>query len=412
MRAGIFSIFSELHDPEKIKKMQEKLHSCLIPQQKTDWVVNNNFSEFDVILVCVFTGGSEAAFVKNWPELASLNKPMALLALTSDNSLPAALEIKSWLNQNKTGPVMPLIHGEPEEIADKLGQFYQLAKIRLELKQSNIGVIGRPSDWLIASNADYKKYQQRFGLNFTEIAMNECKNLLQNISAGTGEIFKEKFAQADEISLPELIKAEKIYLALKRIIKNYGLTALTLRCFDILDCEKTTGCLALAALNDEGIVAGCEADVPAAVSMLIGEKIASSPVFMANPASVRGDEAIFAHCTVPCKILRNFSLDSHFESGLGLAVAGNFAPGPLTLFKLDCLAEKFVVAEGEIVKAEHAQNLCRTQIRTKIVGIEEYLLKTPLGNHQIIIPGHHAEKIRQLLAVVGMKSVWDQPALP
>ena len=44
-------------------------------------------------------------------------------------------------------------------------------------------------------------------------------------------------------------KALDVYGAAKRLVLKYGLSAVTVRCFDLLTTVHTTGCLALAILN-------------------------------------------------------------------------------------------------------------------------------------------------------------------
>ncbi|MFZ5949821.1 MAG: fucose isomerase, partial [Candidatus Rifleibacteriota bacterium] len=243
-------------------------------------------------------------------------------------------------------------------------------------------------------------------INQTFISMKEFVNILghQRVIAGTE--FQKKFT--GKMSDDELKKAEKVYLALKKTIQNYGLTALSLRCFDILELEKTTGCLALSALNDEGIIAGCEGDMPTAVSMLLAGRLTQKPVFMANPSRVSQNEAVFAHCTVPCTITSEYSLDTHFESGIGVAVSGKFAEGPVTLFKIGAAGQSCAIGEGEILSMPHAADLCRTQARVNMAGIENYLLNNPLGNHQVLIPGHVGKRLEQAASLFGLQQVFQR----
>jgi L-fucose isomerase-like protein len=414
MRAGFFNIYSELHDREKIELRKKDLLTRLAGKFEIVETPGLESEEFPIILVSILTGGSEEKFVEAWKNYNG-NSLIVLLAFETDNSLPAALEIKTWLNRQAGQYIVPLIHGKIEAICEDIEKYFEVAKIKAELSCEKLGVIGAPSDWLIASKSDPEDFKKRFGIDIEPVRIEELNNLLNQLPESSQIVFKKRFASSEnlaEISEKELLKAERIYRALKRIQTNYLFTAVTLRCFDILDSEKTTGCMALAALNDENVCAGCEADVPAAISMIIAQKVAKIPVFMANPSQIRGDEAVFAHCTVPCSILQQHSLDTHFESGIGLAIAGKFAGGPVTLFKIDNHARNYVVAEGQILRPGHDSNLCRTQIHTFFKGINEYLLQKPLGNHQIIIPGHHAKRIRLLMDFCGLKEAWNQPALP
>lgn len=66
----------------------------------------------------------------------------------------------------------------------------------------------------------------------------------------------------------DMIKAMRLYRAIKRIVEEERLSAITLSCFRLIDQTGTTGCLALALLNDEGIIAGCEGDLQSVFTML------------------------------------------------------------------------------------------------------------------------------------------------
>jgi L-fucose isomerase-like protein len=113
--------------------------------------------------------------------------------------------------------------------------------------------------------------------------------------------------------------ALKIYSGFKAIVNKYKLDGITVRCFDLLEIYKNTGCLGLSLLNNEGIVAGCEGDIPALISMVILHYLTDEPVFMANPASINIDknEVILTHCTLPLNMPDKFYLKTHFESGFG-----------------------------------------------------------------------------------------------
>ena len=60
--------------------------------------------------------------------------------------------------------------------------------------------------------------------------------------------------------------------------------------------------------------------------------------------------------------------------------------------------DRFFVSEGELLYNQYEDNLCRTQIAIQIPPEDAaYFLKNPIGNHHIIIPGHHKELIQEFL---------------
>lgn len=125
-------------------------------------------------------------------------------------------------------------------------------------------------------------------------------------------------------------KALQVYGALKRLIARYDLTGVTVKCFDLLGRIHTTGCLALALLNAEGIPAACEGDQKSLVSMAVLEALTGQAGFMANPSCMDPEksEIIFAHCTLPINMPDSYHLVTHFESGIGVAVSGDLAVQP------------------------------------------------------------------------------------
>lgn len=407
MRAGIYYIFSDLHEQSKLKKAKEDYFSAVSAKMPIFEMKDHDFFAYDLIFISILTGGTENKFAQIWSELKNSGKPFVLVAFNSDNSLPAAMEIQSWLNVSCNYSGSSIIHGNCERIAEQLMEMANLQNLTFQLQRETLGIIGEPSDWLIASKANYAAMEKKLGIRFTQIPMNEFRNVIESLKEKGSKTFEDSFASfKTSQNEEEFQKAEKIYLALKKTLRNYCLTSLTIRCFDILEADNTTGCLALSLLNDEGITAGCEGDVPAAISMLIARVATQKPAFMANPSRVEKDEVVFAHCTAPYSMLKYFKIDSHFESGIGLAISGDFAPGPVTLFKIDGEASSYALAEGEILAFSREENLCRTQIKASFSGAKEYMLQRPLGNHQILILGHHAKKIGSFCDLKGMKPVW------
>ena len=225
------------------------------------------------------------------------------------------------------------------------------------------------------------------GARLEPIPMEE---LLQEIASAKEDDAPQEVPMAQNVraSYPG---ATQIYHALKALISAHSLSALTLRCFDLLTTVENTGCLALASLNADGFPASCEGDVPALLSMMISEALTGYTGFQANPSriDVETGEILFAHCTVPFNMVRNWQYDTHFESGIGVGIHGEIPEGPVTVFKVSGKLDRFFAAEGELLYNQYEDNLCRTQVVLKVKPEEaRYFLTKPIGNHHIIVPGH------------------------
>lgn len=350
----------------------------------------DELDEGDISLVFVATGGTEEQFKRLYD---SLSGKVYLLTHPAYNSLAASLEILAFLQEQ--GREGEILHGSPERLSRKLYQIEKIQKTKEELKGLRLGVLGI-SDWLIASDVEEERVKERVGIEFIHVPVEE---LLQEMEVGgyeenpwTQELLDKNFPSA------EMKKALEIYGALKRLMKKHSLDGLTLRCFDLLEPLQSTACLALAMLNAEGYPAGCEGDQKSLLSMTLAQKLLGTTAFMANPSWLdpETDEVILAHCTLPLDWPQHYELDTHFESGIGVALRATLSPGPITLFKMDSF-RNYVCIEGEILESLDRDDLCRSQMRVFLPWGPEYFLHRPIANHHIFLRGHHKDFLEAFL---------------
>jgi len=338
----------------------------------------------NVDYVMVATGGVENLFKRIFDRETfretSLQKTITLIADGRNNSLAASLEILTYLTEN--GKEGRILHGTNDEIINDIVETRHGTSL---LSGVRIGVFGQPSDWLIASGVDYEYIKERYGI---ETVFIDLQRLVDEVGAS------EK---------SDMLAADKTYAAIKKICQDERLDAMTIRCFDIVKACNTTSCLALAKLNDEGIVAGCEGDMQTLMTMILAKKLCNEPAFMANPSILTDTTTMFAHCTVPLSMCFRTTMRTHFESGIGVAVQGDMPLTDYTIMKWGGRRlDKFFVTEAKAIKKEYSNHFCRTQI-TFDVNLKPYLLNHPIGNHHVIIKGCHAAEIRRFMKENGIK---------
>lgn len=395
MSLAIYPLTSALHDPQAVAALtQEFLSSLDLPYELKD----NDFADYgshDLDLIFVRTGGTEGIFKLLMPQLVAQSaKPFYLLASDKSNSLAASLEILSYLRQQ--GLQGEILHGNADYISNKIRMLQRVGEAANHLRQCRLGVIGEPSDWLIASVKDAAKVRQKLGVELVDISMSE---LLETLEHTPEQPVEEKSdVSVIQAALP---MATRIYAALKSIIQKYGLQGFTLRCFDLLDAVHNTGCWALAKLNSEGIVAGCEGDVPTMLTMMVVRALCGTSSFQANPASINPEtgEILFAHCTIPFDMVQRYELDTHFESGIGVGIRGYVQEGPVTICKLSGDLNRCFITEGQLIYNQAKPDLCRTQLMIRLDDSSQtaYFLTNPIGNHHVIVPGRHAEVLKALV---------------
>lgn len=396
----------------------------------------------------ILTGGTESLFIKLFGENCSRLGNITIISDAYHNSLAASQEICTWLYNNgvqhrhihiplhspdatlnrlptllcaeSPAPQRTECHSEvaatsaEAATAETAGTKAASAKaagteaatadaLVKALGGCTIGLIGEASPWLIASGIDKEALSERCGVSFREISI----GTLADKYLGYRELWKDHTlsagarAELDEVicrfscslegdrTTEDLSDAAIMYLALASICKEEHLDAVTVKCFDLLSSCKTTACLALALLNDNGIIAGCEGDIPSICTMLAIYKALGRPSFMANPASIdSGNLSIdFAHCTIPTVMVESCTLPSHFESGIGIGINGEVPLGNYTLCKLSGKTlERSLICNGRLVKGEYLSNRCRTQVRFIFESKAEFdaFSKARVGNHIIL----------------------------
>jgi L-fucose isomerase-like protein len=357
------------------------------------------------MLFVIATGGTERSVLDAIAErrVTHGDEVVTLVAHRAHNSLPAALETLAALHQHGGRGRIVFVTGDPVADVRRIDEAVGDAEAVRRFRSTRLGVVGGPSSWLVASSPTAEVVRRRWGPEIVTVEPTRMIELTRAPVVPTG-VLAERFTRVADpshstVDSRAVSDAMGVRSALGDVLDDHSLDAVTVRCFDLLGDPGTSGCLALASLNDDGIVAGCEGDVPSTLAMLLVRHLLDQPSWMANPASVDVEEnrLVLAHCTVAPSMIDGFALDTHFESGKGVGISGHFASQPVTLLRLggDDLDECWIV-EGDIVATGDDPDLCRTQVTVALSsGHVRELLERPLGNHVVLASGHHEERLRR-----------------
>jgi L-fucose isomerase-like protein len=271
------------------------------------------------------------------------------------------------------------------------------------MHSARLGLIGAPSEWLVASSPDPVLVTRVWGPEVVPVEIEEILECLGRVGSRQAAAVKEDFlagaALVREPSPDDLDRAAAVYVALRQIVDERGLDALTVRCFDLLRLAGTTGCLALSRLNDEGVVAGCEGDLPATLTMMLLSRLCGEPAFMGNPARIddRAERVWIAHCTVARALVSSYVLRSHFESGIGVAIEGELRTGRVTIARIGgSRLSELLLEPGTVEASGHEEDLCRTQACVRSLSAVVVLLRSPLGNHHVLAYGDWVREAQAL----------------
>lgn len=396
----IIPFASPIHDPVAVKKLLETVENLIKKhvgdELKLDQLRTSPLEEkWDYTIPFIVTGGSEWIVSNTYRAVA----PPIILYHDGMNSLPAALEIASYYRSRGASSLLIHIHDFFENYED----YNRLANTAwsLRLNRIRLGVIGGVSKWLIYSFPPRDELSKK-GYILVEV-------LLEKLVETFNNILKNKQTRSNS-KLDDIDKANIACMALKEIIAKFDLNVLTANCFKFLQETGVTLCYAFSLLNSEGIVAGCEGDIPSTIAMHIGFSVLGVPGFMANMNKVDFNKGLItlSHCTAPTRILEKYSFTTHYETGKSIAINGVFRENlPCILLRLSNKLDKARVIEGYIVGNPSNEDLCRTRALVKVSrSATESIVKKPMGNHYVLFIARHSKTkyLLELLEILGFEN--------
>ncbi|MGE5593316.1 MAG: hypothetical protein ACM3X3_06500 [Betaproteobacteria bacterium] len=347
-------------------------------------------SQADITLVLALSGGIEAPVLEF---LAKCDGPALILAHPTDNAVAAALEIVAFCaSSGRRGCIVQARPGWQDELRERL----RLFATRARMQGARLGVIGTRDVEVLEPWRLTDQVKRAWGPSLVRVAMEELVEAIRGADQGevreSAEEFLDSASQVVEPDDGTILGAARIYVGLRDLVRRYKLDAVTVKCFDLLPLLRNTGCYALARLNEEGVPAGCEADVLSTLGMLFVRELTGHPSFMANPSVVdtAASRIVLAHCTIARTMTAGYSVRSHFESGIGVAIQGNVVPGPVTVTRLGGPGlRKTFAACGTVVGSGSREDMCRTQLTVEFGSLEPAarIMSSPLGNHHLVVPG-------------------------
>ncbi|MFW9920922.1 MAG: hypothetical protein ACFFED_15080, partial [Candidatus Thorarchaeota archaeon] len=331
MTLNIVTFFSPIASPlflvTHLEKLRESGARILSAQDFHDDLKSGRDVLHQRNILYIATGGTErrvAEFVHD----TGLESPIVLLSHPQQNSLPAAMEIRTYLKQH--GAESIIVHDPLAKLIERITRWQIYATHLDNIRGRRLGLIGKPSSWLIASNIDVDAVREVWGIEILEYDLAVLESITTN--SEISGVYASYRDNATDVAIPveELKKASQVAELLHTHIKEQQLDAVSVQCFDFLMKTKISGCLALCNANNEGFPAGCEGDVPTTISMMIARELTASPSFMVNVTNVdtSSNSAVFAHCTVPTSMVRSYDLLTHFESDLSVGIRGEFEEQP------------------------------------------------------------------------------------
>jgi L-fucose isomerase-like protein len=212
----------------------------------------------------------------------------------------------------------------------------------------------------------------------------------------------------------DTVNAARAYVAAKRLLAQEKACALSMDCLGMVGARlvPTPPCAAWTLLQDQGITAGCEADLFGAASLMLTSYLLDRPGYMNDPVpETYKNLLIAAHCTSGTR-LEGFDkppapyvLRDHSESSLGVATQVLWPEGqPVTLARFTSPHE-MIIDTGTVVSNVETPPAggCRTSVEIAMDGIED--CRDVKGFHQVVVLGNHRRILEGFCELYGIKHI-------
>lgn len=211
-----------------------------------------------------------------------------------------------------------------------------------------------------------------------------------------------------EPSKTDILEAAKNYIVCRRIMAAENCQGLSFACLG----RPNPVCMAFSRLLDEGVVAGCEADVNAALSMLLTQLLFERSGFIQDPSpNTVNNTLIGAHCTSPTRLegfdkpyrvpykLRSY----HTATGAAMQVLWPIGR-EITVMQFQG-PETMILGSGKVVSniAQPPSGCCRTAVEIRIDGVAD--TDDCKGFHQLFILGKLEHDFKAFCQLAGIKTV-------
>ncbi len=222
---------------------------------------------------------------------------------------------------------------------------------------------------------------------------------------------------ASEIVEPtdqDFLNAARTYTTAKRLLATEKATSLSMDCLGMVGAKlvPTPPCAAWMMLQDQGITAGCEADLFGALSMMLSSFLLGRPGYMNDPVPETAKNLLIAaHCTSGSRIAgfdeepAPYILRDHSESALGISPQILWPVGEkATLIRFQNTNE-LIVDVGEVVSNVDTPPAggCRTSVEIAMDRVED--VRDVLGFHQVVVLGDHAREVEAFCQLYGIRTL-------
>lgn len=335
-----------------------------------------------------------------------------------------------------------------EENIKEIIKYTKASWTRNSIRNEKIATIGGKCMMMYQTQVNEFSWKRTFGVDFPQYDAVQVFTEMKNISDEEAQPIADEFAgkfdrvvwnleeTGEKIAKDAILSQAKMFLAFKRLAKLYNISVFANKCMPEMASSiygyKYAACMATCMLNEFGLLTACEADLPAALTMLILNRLTGKKVFFADIARLSADRQriTFFNCgTAPISLadrsqpvelwptpaatadegVPNEYLTEGADKERGACVRFDLQSGrTVTIMRVggndDTL--RFHVAKALTCPREVEKDEILGQrwpgFGLKFEGNIDAFLQNTVGHHYVLVDGDYVQELRYLAEIYGI----------
>lgn len=339
-----------------------------------------------------------------------------------------AIEVKNSIDQMGLKDKYVFLTGSPDDpkLINKIIKLANVAAVKSKLKNDRIGLIGYYTMGMYSATFDPITIKEKFGISVEHlgenILINEINKINEKSAKNIAKNVMDRCTVVDikKTGIKEFIENAKMYLAYKKLIDTYKLSAINTKCDPEMGIHYgRCSCLSHALLVDEGIMAACEGDIHQTIGMMILHYLSGKPVMFLDVVgaceennSIQFISCGFAPTSIP-KNSKDVKLYPQIKNskGGGVTQAYTLQSGErVTIFRIDETYPRGNyfghIISGTSSKSDKVlEEWPAAEVVLEGEGAWDHFTQNCTGDHFALVLGDYGEELKIFNKLMGFKTI-------
>ena len=262
--------------------------------------------------------------------------------------------------------------------------------------------------------------RKRYQLKIIDVSYDQFSGRIEKVMKDRKRMRTAEQAAERYLSLPgTTLETEKSFVTnafllhglFRDLMRENDAPAFTVRgCMStILPIAKTTPCLTLGVMNDEGVMAFCESDFVIIPAGILLHYVSGKPVFMHNSTFPHKGVMTAAHCSAPRRLdgkrYEPARIMTHYESEYGAAPKVEIPVGQKVTFVDPEYSTNRWLGFNGVVRSNPFYEVCRSQQDVEILGDWKKLCNEVRDSHWMMVYGDYVRETAYAARKIGINWV-------